>query len=204
MTTSPEKNSLYVKLLKWFADFPGLPHVYSIHHMVQCGMKYDKLPGEWYGPSTAAHVLRDIAAVHYIRYEGEIQVYVTNSDTIYTSEVNKLCTGSAVGSTTALPALSTAIEQGEESGTGNSSVSNVRNLLSSVHGILTHNPHPTVAALSDPIVTHSPIDDPTEFFDPLLRPPPGMCVEQPWNSSCLIIIPLKLGVDTVNPVYIQV
>lgn len=26
-------------------------------------MSYDKLPGEWYGPSTAAYVLRDLAHV---------------------------------------------------------------------------------------------------------------------------------------------
>ena len=26
-------------------------------------MSYDKLPGEWYGPTTAAYVLRDLATV---------------------------------------------------------------------------------------------------------------------------------------------
>lgn len=26
-------------------------------------MNYDKLPGEWYGPSTSAYVLRDLALV---------------------------------------------------------------------------------------------------------------------------------------------
>jgi hypothetical protein len=28
-----------------FQDFPGHPHVFSLHHLVQCGMRYDKLPG---------------------------------------------------------------------------------------------------------------------------------------------------------------
>ena len=36
---------LFVQIIKWFLDFPGPPHIYSFHHMVQCGMKYDKLPG---------------------------------------------------------------------------------------------------------------------------------------------------------------
>jgi cysteine protease ATG4 len=54
---------LYCDLLRWFADCPGQQCIYSIHNMVQIGMTYDKLPGEWYGPSTAAYVLRDLALV---------------------------------------------------------------------------------------------------------------------------------------------
>ena len=53
----------FCDLLLWFADVPGQHCIYSIHNMVQLGMNYDKLPGEWYGPSTAAYVLRDLAAV---------------------------------------------------------------------------------------------------------------------------------------------
>ena len=120
-------NSTYCNILRWFMDYPGPPHIYAIHHLVQvsltlfvslltspsgwylvlliiyplpcligslyrpsqssflallilhintsfsylttrhdpsycrivqCGIKYDKLPGEWFGPSTAALVLR--------------------------------------------------------------------------------------------------------------------------------------------------
>jgi hypothetical protein len=46
------------QILRMFCDYPGAPHLYSIHHLVQCGISYDKLPGEWFGPSTAALVLR--------------------------------------------------------------------------------------------------------------------------------------------------
>lgn len=53
----------FCDLLMWFADTPGQHCIYSIHNMVQLGMNYDKLPGEWYGPSTAAYVLRDLSAV---------------------------------------------------------------------------------------------------------------------------------------------
>ena len=63
-----------------FLDFNGdVAHMYSLQNMVQCGIKYDKLPGtdissvtasslilrcvivysgEWFGPSTVALVLR--------------------------------------------------------------------------------------------------------------------------------------------------
>jgi cysteine protease ATG4 len=53
-------------LLLWFADVPGPRCLFSIHNMVQVGMGYDKLPGEWYGPSTSAYVLRDLALVRAV------------------------------------------------------------------------------------------------------------------------------------------
>ncbi|CAN0325123.1 unnamed protein product, partial [Discosporangium mesarthrocarpum] len=54
----------YRKLVQLFADQPGEGSIFSIHNMCQVGIKYDKLPGEWYGPTTAAHVLRDISELY--------------------------------------------------------------------------------------------------------------------------------------------
>ena len=52
-------------LLTWFADFPSKSDcVYSLHNMVASGLNYDKLPGEWYGPGTACYVLRDLVELH--------------------------------------------------------------------------------------------------------------------------------------------
>jgi cysteine protease ATG4 len=45
----------YIQIVRLFMDHPGhTEHLYSIHNIVQAGLKYDKLPGEWFGPSTAA------------------------------------------------------------------------------------------------------------------------------------------------------
>ena len=82
----------YCDILRWFSDYPGPPHVYSIHHLVQCGMKYDRLPGEWFGPSTAALVLRDLTKLHRSKYGGPLEVLVTSGDTIYIKDCEKLCT----------------------------------------------------------------------------------------------------------------
>lgn len=82
----------YCDILRWFSDYPGPPHVYSIHHLVQCGMKYDRLPGEWFGPSTAALVLRDLTKLHRSKYGGPLEVLVTQGDTIYIKDCEKLCT----------------------------------------------------------------------------------------------------------------
>uniref|UniRef100_A0AAV1T821 Cysteine protease n=1 Tax=Peronospora matthiolae TaxID=2874970 RepID=A0AAV1T821_9STRA len=80
-----------VKLLMWFADAPDSACRYSIHHMVQMGMHYDKLPGEWYGPTTAAQVLRDLVN-QYRRDCGEtLAMYVPQEGVVYRDDVTQLC-----------------------------------------------------------------------------------------------------------------
>uniref|UniRef100_M4BGZ8 Cysteine protease n=1 Tax=Hyaloperonospora arabidopsidis (strain Emoy2) TaxID=559515 RepID=M4BGZ8_HYAAE len=80
-----------VKLLTWFADAPDSACRYSIHHMVQMGMRYDKLPGEWYGPTTAAQVLRDLVN-QYRRDCGEtLAMYVPQEGVVYRDDVTRLC-----------------------------------------------------------------------------------------------------------------
>ena len=54
LSTSDE----YRNIVRWFIDYPGFPHLYSLHRMIECGLKYSMQPGEWYGPSTVSYVLR--------------------------------------------------------------------------------------------------------------------------------------------------
>lgn len=45
--------------MRWFSDYEGYPHLYSLHHLVHLGVaRYDKPAGTWVGPSTAAYMLR--------------------------------------------------------------------------------------------------------------------------------------------------
>ncbi|CAH0475125.1 unnamed protein product [Peronospora belbahrii] len=81
----------YVQLLKWFADSNELDCRYSIHHMVKLGIQYDKLPGEWYGPTTAAQVLRDLVNLHRCEFGGEVAMYVPQEGVVYTDDVTRLC-----------------------------------------------------------------------------------------------------------------
>ena len=81
----------YCNILRFFSDFPGAPQIYSIHHLVQCGMRYDKLPGEWFGPSTAALVLRDLTKLHRRKYGGPLEILVSQGDTIYIRDCENLC-----------------------------------------------------------------------------------------------------------------
>ena len=74
------------RIARWFADFPGHIHCneshgdehcltdygkgginnhwYSLHQMVAAGLGLGVLPGEWYGPTTACHVLRELNEIH--------------------------------------------------------------------------------------------------------------------------------------------
>ncbi|GAB9466941.1 Cysteine protease atg4b [Globisporangium polare] len=81
----------YVTLLKWFVDSPEPECIYSIHNMVKLGMRYDKLPGEWYGPTTAAQVLRDLVNLHSRELGGVLSMYVPQEGVVYTDDVMKLC-----------------------------------------------------------------------------------------------------------------
>ncbi|RLN48911.1 hypothetical protein BBJ28_00019349 [Nothophytophthora sp. Chile5] len=81
----------YVTLLRWFADAPDPTCRYSIHHMVKLGMQYDKLPGEWYGPTTASQVLRDLVNLHRREFDGELAMYVPQEGVVYSDDVTRLC-----------------------------------------------------------------------------------------------------------------
>ncbi|KAI9920359.1 hypothetical protein PsorP6_015989 [Peronosclerospora sorghi] len=96
-TQLPEK---YVELLKWFADSPNVECHYSIHHMVKLGMQYDKLPGEWYGPTTAAQVLRDLVNLHRRDFGGTLTMYVPQEGVVYRDDVTRLCVSHLDGDTT--------------------------------------------------------------------------------------------------------
>jgi len=44
--------------LTWFNDRPARECYYSLHNLARTGTFLDKKIGEWFGPSTAAYVLR--------------------------------------------------------------------------------------------------------------------------------------------------
>ena len=90
-------------LLTWFADYPSRHEcVFSLHNMVAAGLaKYDVLPGEWYGPGTAAYVMRDLAELYEqqrVQHENTLpifRVYVASQGVVYRDAVNDLMTRQA-------------------------------------------------------------------------------------------------------------
>ena len=116
------ENGFLRDLLTWFADYPspgtgshGGQSSFSLHNMVAAGMaRYDILPGEWFGPGTACHVLRDLVNLHSRSLQllhdtnddsggvggaedaasekrsHEMKVYVAPEGTIYQSDLREL------------------------------------------------------------------------------------------------------------------
>lgn len=67
------------QVLQWFLDLRTAHAVYSIQNLVKCGQTYDMLPGEWYGPSVAAHILRDLCELHRCKLSGPaVRVIITS------------------------------------------------------------------------------------------------------------------------------
>ena len=95
-------------VLTWFADFPSSNEsIYSLHNMVAAGLaKYDKLPGEWYGPGTACYVLRDLVEIHEKQQRRTnnnnnnsqpklFRVHVASGGTVYRDEIDNVVASQA-------------------------------------------------------------------------------------------------------------
>lgn len=99
------QDSFIRSVLTWFADYPSSSEsVYSLHNMVAAGLsKYDKLPGEWYGPGTACYVMRDLVHIHEkqqalgkTRLDRRIfRVYVAPQGTVYRDTIHAFMTTEA-------------------------------------------------------------------------------------------------------------
>lgn len=206
------------RIATWFADFPnqadldlgedaqkspfdeddefgrgGLTgHWYSLHQMVAAGLGLGVLPGEWYGPTTACHVLRELNEMHCRsrertgkrrkkregteRREGEeesdangcdvFRVHVATEGCIYLDAIYRL-----VGGDTPAGNVHENDDAGDED---------------------------KVDPLSVP-------NDPT-FDDPLQMPPPSSRQtndnadkqSEPWGTSLLLLLPLRLGIRTIS------
>ena len=79
------------QLLQWFLDYPGERCLFSIHNMIQLGQQYDQLPGEWFGPTTASLVMRDLAVVQQHCLDGSLCVHVAPSDVVYIDDIESIC-----------------------------------------------------------------------------------------------------------------
>lgn len=187
---------------------------YSIHNMVQHGLLRDMLPGEWYGPQTVAHVLREVVVEHEKR-TGRVALAVLVSDdgSIYLDEVYKLCASegvpppndpSAGGNVSATGhILAAAAAAGSDSG------------LLGPPGAAKEGADPQLPALDGVAGTSSSggASGSTEgksdvFFDPLLHLTPEEAARsrmesQPWKQSLLILIPVRLGLGAINPCYAE-
>ena len=149
-------------LLTWFADYPSRQDcVFSLHNMVAAGLaKYDVLPGEWYGPGTAAYVMRDLVELYEQQRQQHVntmpifRVHVASQGTVYKDTVNHLMSKQAQDKRSKL----------------------------TVQNVTTEPLHPL---------------DPLHINDTTLLSTQDL----PWDTSLLLLIPLRLGLKSFNTDY---
>jgi cysteine protease ATG4 len=210
-------------LFMWMADFPSATTTgcfFSLHNMVAVGMaRYETLPGEWFGPGTACYVMRDLVErqeilwrekygnaikatttatstatmtstankkvsssdttrsnkkkkkdEEYRRDHPPMRVYVAPEGCIYRQEVHQLMTKDSTSS------VETQQQDGDNSETQHDQ-------SSSSNSIAMDDP------LSHPLsVSMNPSEQQTSALE-----------ETPeWDTSALILIPLRLGLKEFN------
>lgn len=162
-------------VLTWFADFPSAKEsIYSLHNMVAAGLaKYDKLPGEWYGPGIACYVLRDLAAMHE-KYQHScneklkpmFRVHVAAGGTVYRDAIEETMVRDNKGK----------VEQEKQK----------------IAQKLPPPAHPLDVAWEDEV------RDP--LYESLVTLKGN---NVPWDTALLLLIPLRLGLKSFNNEYVE-
>lgn len=139
--------------------------------MVQHGLLRGKQPGEWYGPQTVSHVLREMVAAHEERTgRPSLMVLVADEGTIYTDDVYKMCSAHT-------PSLTDAANSNADA-------------VASNNKDASHVSGEGKSDSFDPLLHMSP-DDEAQW----------RAQREPWERGLLILIPVRLGLDKINECY---
>lgn len=84
-------------MVRWFGDRPAQSSPFSLHRLVQMGLESGKRAGDWYGPSSAAYILKEALeeAAKHEHLVSDLCIYVAQDCTIYLEDVRQLCRGGA-------------------------------------------------------------------------------------------------------------
>jgi len=170
-------------VLTWFADFPSSNEsIYSLHNMVAAGLaKYDKLPGEWYGPGTACYVLRDLVEIHEKQQRRNnnnnssqpklFRVHVASGGTVYRDEIDNVVASQAK----AAIARAQRKKQADDLA------------------------HPLDMAWEEELVDPLTPTSTTTGGGGVLLGGGNL----PWDTALLLLIPLRLGLKSFNTDYVE-
>lgn len=90
---STTEDHIHRKIIRWFGDQRSKNSPFSIHKMVELGKKNGKRIGEWYGPGSVAHVIKE--AVKVASKENidlaSLHVYVATDCTVYNQDILDEC-----------------------------------------------------------------------------------------------------------------
>ncbi|KAG0095699.1 Cysteine protease atg4b [Podila epicladia] len=85
---SADSSDKYHTILNWFADEPD--RYYSIHNIAKSGLALDKRVGDWFGPSTMAHALKQLSQKHV---DCPVHISVPMDNQLRASEIVQIALG---------------------------------------------------------------------------------------------------------------
>ncbi|XP_054161470.1 cysteine protease ATG4C-like [Oppia nitens] len=95
---SDKEDMIHRMIIKWFADDPNAScSPFSVHQLVRFGEQMGKKPGDWYGPASVAHLLKNTlsTAAESNPILNNICCYVAQDCTVYIEDVITLCTSNS-------------------------------------------------------------------------------------------------------------
>uniref|UniRef100_A0A8D8J318 Cysteine protease n=4 Tax=Culex pipiens TaxID=7175 RepID=A0A8D8J318_CULPI len=173
------EDGIHRKIIRWFGDTSSRTSPFSIHTLVALGKEAGKKPGDWYGPGSVAHLLRQavkLAAKEITDLDG-INVYVAQDCAVYIQDILDECTVSTTPSV--------APWQKKMSSTAACTDSPSQATTPRV-GATTSS-----SSSSSPRATGSAA--PSDSAD---ESAPG----SHWKSL-ILLVPLRLGTEKLNPIY---
>ncbi|KAL4235774.1 Cysteine protease atg4c [Mactra antiquata] len=88
-----EQSTFYRQIVQWFGDTLSDQCPFSVHKLSEIGKLFGKQPGEWYGPSSVAYILRDAVfrAATSQPVLKDLCIYVAQDCTVYKQDIHDLC-----------------------------------------------------------------------------------------------------------------
>lgn len=188
---SAAKNQLYKSILRWFGDSLSDKSPFSLHHLVLLGENYGRKAGDWYGPTHAAHVLRDALceAKKNNPLLQELCMYVASDGIVFKQDVLDLCLNSACKDKTKsnLPLDSDPVTVSLPENSSNGMLKNL--------------------ASTDFLYNSDATSEEPESFETACPSysafgPPSYSVVKPSWKSLILFVSVRLGNDKINPFYI--
>ena len=75
-------------ILVYFLDKPNPKCYFSIHRFIHIGLNYGKKEGDWYGPETISHIIKDLVNSNDLF---NLSVYVTSGSILSKKEIVSFC-----------------------------------------------------------------------------------------------------------------
>lgn len=180
--SSPVADTRHLNLLRLFLDQEGEEHAFSLHRMASVGWaKHQMRPGDWYGPTSLAHVLRDLThASDAPEIARSVRVVVNMEGVVYRDTVKAAADGTLPGDERAKGPLR---EGRAAAGMG-------------PRDFATHNP--LLSAVNT--ATNGPLGVSGRSTDGVGGGRTG-AARMPWKYGVLVLLPLRFGLDRLTEDY---